>query len=124
MTDAARTRYSTPMTEPSPDVAAILETLVGFDTVSHRSNLPLIAWVEDLCRGHAAVERVVDETGQKAALWISVGPVERPGYVLSGHSDVVPAEGQPWTSDPFTLRVPFTWPCPTTRRSAASACVR
>lgn len=91
--------------EPSRDPAAILETLVAFDTVSARSNLPLIDWVQGFCRGHgAAVERVTDETGRKAGLWISLGPVDRPGYVLSGHSDVVPTDGQPWTSDPFTLR--------------------
>ncbi len=46
-----------------------------------------------------------DPTGRKAALLVSIGPFEdRPGYVLSGHSDVVPTEGQPWTSDPFILR--------------------
>lgn len=109
MTETARVRYTAPMPAPardlSRDVAAILDRLVAFDTVSARSNLPLIDWVEDLCRGHgAAVERVADETGRKAALWISLGPSERPGYVLSGHSDVVPTHGQPWTSDPFTLR--------------------
>ncbi|MCJ2085106.1 acetylornithine deacetylase [Methylobacterium sp. E-005] len=90
----------------APDPAALLATLVGFDTVSDRSNLPLIDWVEAYGRRHgAAVERVPDATGRKAALLISVGPfADRPGYVLSGHSDVVPVEGQPWSSDPFTLR--------------------
>ena len=92
-------------TSPAQDPAAILATLVAFDTVSHRSNLPLIDWVEDFARGHgAAVERVTDETGAKAALWITLGPSDKSGYVLSGHSDVVPVEGQPWTSDPFRLR--------------------
>lgn len=107
------TRYTRPMTIPaqdtpedlSGDIEAILETLIAFDTVSARSNLPLIDWAEAFCREHtAAVERVTDETGRKAGLWISLGPVDRPGYVLSGHSDVVPTDGQPWTSDPFTLR--------------------
>ena len=45
-----------------------------------------------------------DGTGTKAGLWIGLGPLDRPGYVLSGHSDVVPADGQPWSSDPFRLR--------------------
>ncbi|MBW4971769.1 M20/M25/M40 family metallo-hydrolase, partial [Croceibacter atlanticus] len=46
-----------------------------------------------------------DPSGRKAALLVSVGPFEtRPGYVLSGHSDVVPTDGQPWSSDPFALR--------------------
>ncbi|KMO33930.1 acetylornithine deacetylase [Methylobacterium tarhaniae] len=88
----------------SAAITELLATLVGFETVSSATNLPLVDWVEDYCRGHgAAVERVVDATGQKAALWITVGPADRPGYVLSGHSDVVPVEGQDWTHPPFRL---------------------
>lgn len=103
MTEPAQT---VPPPSGPPDPVALLGTLVAFDTVSDRSNLPLIDWAEAYCRGHgAAVERVPDPTGRKAALLVSVGPFEtRPGYVLSGHSDVVPAEGQPWSSDPFALR--------------------
>jgi acetylornithine deacetylase len=99
-------RNAAPPPSDAPDPVALLERLVAFDTVSARSNLPLIDWVESYCRRHgAAVERVVDPTGLKAALLVSVGPfASRPGYVLSGHSDVVPAEGQPWSSDPFILR--------------------
>ena len=98
--------YAAPPPADAPDPVALLATLVGFDTVSDRSNLPLIDWAEAYCRRHgAAVERVPDETGRKAALLVSLGPFEtRPGYVLSGHSDVVPVEGQPWSSDPFVLR--------------------
>ncbi len=98
--------YAAPPPADAPDPAALLATLVGFDTVSDRSNLPLIDWVEAYGLRHgAAVERVPDATGRKAALLVSLGPYEtRPGYVLSGHSDVVPVEGQPWSSDPFTLR--------------------
>ncbi|WP_375466421.1 acetylornithine deacetylase [uncultured Methylobacterium sp.] len=93
------------MPTPAPHTPHdILATLVAFDTTSARSNLPLVDWVEAFCRGHgAAVERVVDATGQKAALWISVGPSDVPGYVLSGHSDVVPVGGQDWSHDPFRL---------------------
>lgn len=95
-------RTATP--EDIPDTKAVLATLVGFDTTSARSNLPLIDWAEDFCRGHgAAVERVTDETGEKAALWITVGPAQVPGYVLSGHSDVVPVAGQAWSHEPFRL---------------------
>ncbi|MFC6742354.1 acetylornithine deacetylase [Methylobacterium tardum] len=99
-------RNAAPPPSDAPDPVALLERLVAFDTVSARSNLPLIDWVEAYCRRHgAAVERVADPTGLKAALLVSVGPfASRPGYVLSGHSDVVPAEGQPWSSDPFILR--------------------
>ncbi|MEE7451162.1 acetylornithine deacetylase [Methylobacterium radiotolerans] len=103
MTEPAQTATPRPGTS---DPAALLATLVAFDTVSARSNLPLIDWAEAYCRDHgAAVERVPDPTGRKAALLVSVGPFEnRPGYVLSGHSDVVPTDGQPWSSDPFALR--------------------
>jgi len=98
--------YAAPPPADAPDPVALLATLVGFDTVSDRSNLPLIDWAEAYCRRHgAAVERVPDATGRKAALLVSLGPfATRPGYVLSGHSDVVPVEGQPWSSDPFVLR--------------------
>ncbi|GJD49375.1 Acetylornithine deacetylase [Methylobacterium crusticola] len=88
--------------QPSP--RELLSALVGFETVSSASNLPLVDFVEDYARRHgAAVARVPDETGGKAALWITVGPADRPGYVLSGHSDVVPVEGQDWSHDPFRL---------------------
>ena len=89
-------------TAPTP--RDILATLVAFDTTSALTNLPLVDWVQDFAQAHgAAVERVVDETGEKAALWITVGPAEVPGYVLSGHSDVVPVAGQAWSHDPFQL---------------------
>lgn len=105
MTRQTRITSDAPSRAEVSDSVAILATLVAFDTVSTRSNLPLIDWVEAFARGHgAAVERVPDATGNKAALWISVGPGDKPGYVLSGHSDVVPVEGQPWSSDPFVLR--------------------
>ncbi|RVU21189.1 acetylornithine deacetylase [Methylobacterium oryzihabitans] len=82
----------------------LLATLVGFRTISACSNLDLVAFVEEHARAcGAAVERVTDATGEKAALWITIGPADRPGYVLSGHSDVVPVAGQDWTHDPFRL---------------------
>lgn len=82
-----------------------LATLVAFDTTSHRSNLPLIDWAEGYLRGHGfRTERVPDETGDKANLFASIGPEDAPGYVLSGHTDVVPVEGQAWSSDPWRLR--------------------
>jgi acetylornithine deacetylase len=82
----------------------ILAALVGFDTTSRNSNLELIAWVEGyLDRLGVAHERVYDDTGQKANLWATLGPADVPGYILSGHTDVVPVDDQTWTSDPFTL---------------------
>lgn len=84
------------------DVVELLERLIGFDTTSDKSNLPLIDFVEAwLADQGVATTRVPDETGQKANLIATLGPTERPGLVLSGHTDVVPVDGQAWTSDPF-----------------------
>ncbi len=82
----------------------LLGSLVAFDTTSHRSNLDLITWVEAYlaCHGIAA-ERVPDASGAKSNLLATIGPRVAGGVVLSGHTDVVPVEGQPWTSDPFVL---------------------
>jgi len=83
----------------------ILDKLIGFPTVSRDSNLPLVDWVEGYLAGHGiAAHRWIDpEQPHKAALFAHVGPWEEGAVVLSGHTDVVPVDGQPWTSDPFTL---------------------
>jgi len=83
----------------------ILERLVSFASVSARSNLDLIQWIRDYLAGHNIRSDLVPAPdGQpKANLWASIGPDAPGGLVLSGHTDVVPVEGQPWTSDPFTL---------------------
>ncbi|WP_136441262.1 acetylornithine deacetylase [Pacificoceanicola onchidii] len=82
----------------------ILDRLVGFPTVSHDSNLPLIDWVEDYLTGHGITcHRHYNETSDKAALFAHVGPEVEGGVVLSGHTDVVPVEGQAWSSDPFVV---------------------
>jgi acetylornithine deacetylase len=82
----------------------ILEKLVGFDTTSRNSNLELIGWVESyLDRFGLPHERVLDATGTKANLWSTVGPAGVGGYILSGHTDVVPVDGQRWSQDPFAL---------------------
>ncbi|MBL8710614.1 MAG: acetylornithine deacetylase [Rhodospirillaceae bacterium] len=85
---------------------AILERLIAFDTVSARSNLALIRWIGDyLAELGIAVEIIPAPDGQpKANLWATIGPVRDGGIVLSGHTDVVPVDGQPWSSDPFQLR--------------------
>jgi len=84
----------------------MLARLVSFNTESTRSNLPLIEFVEDYLRGWGVpFVRVPNETGDKAALYATVGPRDKGGIVLSGHTDVVPVAGQLWTSDPYTLRV-------------------
>ncbi len=82
----------------------MLEKLVGFPTISDRSNLPLIDFVEAyLAEYGIASTRVPDETGTKASLFATIGPDVRGGVVLSGHTDVVPVEGQDWATDPFKL---------------------
>jgi acetylornithine deacetylase len=86
------------------DSTAMLAKLVAFDTTSRNSNLELM----DFVRGHLAAhgiasELVPDETGRKANLFATIGPADRPGLILSGHTDVVPVDGQDWSTDPFTL---------------------
>ena len=93
------------MTDPLHQSAlAIFEALIGFDTTSRHSNLELIAWVEDYLRGHdIASTRVTGADGGKANLFATAGPMCAGGVILSGHSDVVPVDGQDWSSDPFAL---------------------
>jgi acetylornithine deacetylase len=84
---------------------ALLDRLVAFDTESSRSNLPLIDFVEDYLLGLGArFTRIPNAEGDKAALFVTIGPDVDGGVVLSGHTDVVPVTGQQWTSPPFTLR--------------------
>lgn len=83
----------------------ILEKLVAFPTVSRDSNLELIGFVEEhLGRLGIRSTLIHDETGKKANLYATIGPEDRPGVMLSGHTDVVPVEGQEWSGDPFQLR--------------------
>ncbi len=89
---------------PVPMSSEILADLVAFDTTSRNSNLPLIEHVEAyLAECGVESRRVYDATRQKANLWATIGPTDRPGIVLSGHTDTVPVDGQDWASDPFRL---------------------
>ncbi|MDG4649945.1 acetylornithine deacetylase [Roseibacterium sp. SDUM158017] len=82
----------------------LLEKLVSYPTVSRDSNLDLVDWVEDYLAGHGiACHRDYDDTGRKASLYAHVGPEIEGGVILSGHTDVVPVDGQAWDSDPFTV---------------------
>ncbi|MCP1551157.1 MULTISPECIES: acetylornithine deacetylase [Methylorubrum] len=84
----------------------LLERLVAFDTESSKSNLALIDFVAGYLDGWGVPHiRVPNATGDKAALFATLGPMTDGGVVLSGHTDVVPVTGQAWTSDPFRLRV-------------------
>ena len=82
----------------------ILAKLVAFDTTSRGSNLALIQYVEaELGKLGVTGRRVPNEDGTKANLYATIGPLAEGGVVLSGHTDVVPVDGQAWSSDPFTL---------------------
>jgi len=83
---------------------ALLNQLVSFPTISRDSNLDLIDFVEDYLRGHGVTPvRVPSPCGTKAALYAHIGPDLAGGVVLSGHTDVVPVEGQDWSDDPFVV---------------------
>ena len=87
-----------------PSTPDILARLVAEPTISRRSNLTLLDHVEGLLRpAGARIERFAHPDGSRANLWASIGPEGPGGVVLSGHTDVVPVEGQAWSSDPFTL---------------------
>ena len=90
-----------------PETFALIERLIGFDTTSRDSNLGLIEWTRDYLKGYGIESRLTyDATGKKANLFATVEKGNKPGIVLSGHTDVVPVDGQNWGSDPFkaTLR--------------------
>jgi acetylornithine deacetylase len=85
------------------ETLAMIQRLVGFDTTSRESNLGLIEWVRDWLKGLGVESRLTyDATGAKANLFATIQKGSRPGVVLSGHTDVVPVDGQPWDTDPFT----------------------
>lgn len=83
----------------------LMTKLISFPTVSRDTNLPLIDWVEDYLGSHGITAHRWPDPDQphKAALFAHVGPWEEGAVVLSGHTDVVPVDGQPWDSDPWTV---------------------
>jgi len=82
----------------------MIAKLVGFATVSRDSNLALIEYVSSYLAEHGVDSRLVPNAGNsKANLFATIGPMVEGGVVLSGHTDVVPVDGQPWASDPFSL---------------------
>jgi len=84
------------------DPEGLLERLIGFDTVSAKSNLGLIDWVADyLDQLKVPVRLTRDARGEKANLFATIGPMRSGGVVLSGHTDVVPPGERDWISDPF-----------------------
>jgi acetylornithine deacetylase len=80
----------------------LIQRLIAFDTTSRDSNLGLIEWVRDWLKSFGVESRLTyDESGTKANLFATVRQGARPGIVLSGHTDVVPVDGQAWDTDPF-----------------------
>ncbi|NOE34687.1 MULTISPECIES: acetylornithine deacetylase [unclassified Ruegeria] len=83
----------------------IMTKLISFPTVSRETNLPLVDWVEEYLQSHGIEPHRWPDPDQphKAAIFAHVGPNEEGAVVLSGHTDVVPVDGQPWDTDPFTV---------------------
>ena len=82
----------------------MIKKLVSFDTTSRASNLALIDFVADYLSTLGVESHLIhDESGEKANLYATIGPRDVPGIVLSGHTDVVPVDGQAWDSDPFEV---------------------
>jgi acetylornithine deacetylase len=91
---------------PSPSALAMIERLIAFPTVSRDSNLGLIEFARDYLEGLGAKSRLTyDSTGKKANLFATLGEGSRPGIILSGHTDVVPVDGQAWDTDPFKAEI-------------------
>jgi acetylornithine deacetylase len=91
------------MNVPSAASRAMIERLIAFNTVSRDSNLGLIEWVRDYLQGLGATTRLThDASAKKANLFATLGDSKKPGLILSGHTDVVPVDGQNWDTDPFT----------------------
>lgn len=93
------------MSGASPDVTGILAGLVGFPTLSRTSNIELMRWVADRLAASGIAARILPgPDGDRANLHAVIGPDGPGGVILSGHTDVVPVDGQAWGSDPFVLR--------------------
>ncbi|MFT4090565.1 MAG: acetylornithine deacetylase [Asticcacaulis sp.] len=91
---------------PSTQTLGLLGELIGFDTVSAKSNRALIDYVASYLEGYGIRAEVVPSPdGTKASLWATIGPETDGGIVLSGHSDVVPVDGQDWSSNPFLMDI-------------------
>lgn len=86
------------------DAIELLKKLVAFDSVSRNPNLPVIEFIESYLKKHGVTyTRVPSPDGSKSNLLARIGPEAAGGLVLSGHTDVVPVDGQSWDSNPFTV---------------------
>ena len=92
------------MSATTLNARAILDRLIAFPTVSRDTNLPLVDWLQDYLSAHGITShRIPSPCGIKAHLYAQVGPDVAGGVILSGHTDVVPVDGQAWTMDPWTV---------------------
>ncbi len=86
------------------NVQELLSKLVSFPVLGGESNMSIITWIKDYIEEYGVETTLVpNEEGDKASLHCRIGPAVSGGIILSGHTDVVPVKGQPWTSDPFVL---------------------
>ncbi|WOI58108.1 acetylornithine deacetylase [Palleronia sp. LCG004] len=93
------------MNEDMLNPEAILTKLVGFDSVVGRPNAPIVEFVRDWLASQGVAAHVLPgPEGDRSNLFATIGPVDRPGFALSGHLDVVPATEPGWLADPFVLR--------------------
>ena len=82
----------------------ILDKLISFDTVSRNSNMALVDFASDFLKSCGSdLHLVKNDTGDKASIYATLGPLDRGGLLFSGHTDVVPVDGQDWTNDPFKM---------------------
>lgn len=85
-------------------VEELLKELVSFPVLGGESNTSIITWIKDFVESHGVETTLVpNEDGNKASLHCRIGPAIDGGVILSGHTDVVPVEGQDWSTDPFDL---------------------
>ena len=85
-------------------VKDLLAKLVSFPVLGGDSNLSILTWIKSYIESFGIeVHLVPNEEGNKASLHCRIGPAVDGGVILSGHMDVVPVEGQEWTTDPFVL---------------------
>ena len=82
----------------------VLDRLIGFPTISSDSNMDCITYIQDYLAALGARCELTSEEAGKANLFATLGPKGDGGIILSGHTDVVPVEGQDWSSDPFKMR--------------------
>lgn len=88
------------------EVTDLLARIIAFRNISAGSNLPMLDWIEEVVRPYGmTARRFPDPTGQKASLLLTLGPEVPGGVLFSGHTDVVPCEGQAWSADPWTARI-------------------